>query len=510
MNFFAPTSTDFIDGLIAQHRAREAKIRALAHHMATAANDGTDRYFFEASNKDQRHSTTYVKWDAEAAITILNTESWSRALNETGLLKIMPANRLSEWSDTLYKNQCPPFTDETVRATINGLFADREKFFAERVDGVFRALSGEHVTNQPQGFYKRMIMARVVNEWGSVDYRKANIISDLLVVIYALMRGAVCDRFDASGMIDRLKSCYGEWQYVHGNMLKIKLFKNGNLHLEIHPDLAWQMNRVLATLYPSAIPPASRSKPAKPSKEWVALIETLPIEVLSLLENMRLSNPKRLDEKFEWHEADKHVKARAAQVLQMLGGVPSKCGWDFDYSVGPVMREILMTRAVPDSVSHQYYPTPESVARVVAEAAAVVEGEVCLEPSAGMGSLVEACAQSGQWTLVELSTLRCKVLEQKGLGTVHRADFMQWQTEQKFDVVVMNPPFSQGRWQAHTQRAATMLATNGRLVAVLPSSAIGKQILGDDWTYEWSSPIANEFEGTGIAVTVLTARLKQV
>lgn len=514
MNFFAPATADFIDGLIAQHRAREAKIRALAHHMATAANDGTDRYFFEATNKEQRHTTVYVSWDADAAVSILNTESWNRALNETGLLKIMPANRLNEWNDTLTKHRCPPFTDETVRATIDDLFACREKFFAERVDGVFRALSGEHVTNQPQGFYKRMIMARVVNEWGSVDYRKANVISDLLVVIYALMRGRVFDRFDASGMIDRLKSCYGEWQYVHGNMLKIKLFKNGNLHLEVHPDLAWQMNRVLATLYPSAIPPASRSKPAKPSKEWVALIETLPPEVLTLLENMRLASWNRLDERFEWHGADKHVKARAAQVLQMLGGVPRDGGWDFDYSVGPIMREILMTRAVPDSISHQYYPTPESVARVVAAAAAVVDGEQCLEPSAGMGSLVEACAPGGQWTLVELSSLRCKVLEQKNLGIVHHSDFMKWETQQQFDAIVMNPPFDQQRWIYHLEAASRMLRPNGRLVAVLPASAIGKPILdvglGDDWTYEWSSPIANEFEGTGISVTVLTARLKQV
>lgn len=508
MDFFAPANTDFIDSLIAMHRAREHKIRALAAYMASVASDGTDRYFFEAAGKDGRWGTVSVPWDAEPAIAILNTESWARALHETGLLKIMPAARMKEWRTTLEQNKCPDFTEETVRATIHGLFADREKFFAERVDGVFRALSGDHVTNQPQGFYKRMIMARVVNEWGSVEFTKANIISDLLVVIYALMRGMACERFDVDPMIHHLKSCYGEWQYVHGNMLKIKLYQNGNVHIEVHPDLAWQMNRVLATLYPTAIPPASRSKPARPAKNWAALVEVLPPEVVEMLHEMRLIGINQLEENFHWYRADKHVKARAIQVLQMIGGVHNGKHWEFDYPVGPVMREILLMGAVPDSVSHQYYPTPESVAAMVADAADVQPGERCLEPSAGLGALVEACAPGGVWTLVELSKLRCAVLTQKQIGTVHDADFMQWDTDQKFDVIAMNPPFSQGRWQAHTERAASMLAPGGRLVAVLPSSAIGKQVLGDGWVYDWSAPVANEFDGTSVSVTVLTVRRK--
>ena len=58
--------------------------------------------------------------------------------------------------------------------------------------------------------------------------------------------------------------------------------------------------------------------------------------------------------------------------------------------------------------------------------------------------------------------------------TVERADFLAWSAAnlgRTFDRVVMNPPFDQGRWRAHLEAAAGMLAPGGRLVAVLPISA---------------------------------------
>ena len=72
------------------------------------------------------------------------------------------------------------------------------------------------------------------------------------------------------------------------------------------------------------------------------------------------------------------------------------------------------------------------------------------------------------------------------------------------DRIIMNPPFSEGRWQAHTQHAATMVKPGGRLVAILPASAKGKDLLpGFDCT--WHGPYDNEFPGTSVSVVILKA-----
>ena len=127
-----------------------------------------------------------------------------------------------------------------------------------------------------------------------------------------------------------------------------------------------------------------------------------------------------------------------------------------------------------------------------------------LEPSAGIGGLADYLPKL-QTTCVEISPLHCQVLEAKGFKVVE-ADFLKWSTGQPAaDRIVMNPPFSEGRWQAHLQAAADMLKPDGRLVAILPASAKGKDLL-PGWSMEWARTFDNEFAGTSVSVVVLIAQ----
>jgi hypothetical protein len=98
----------------------------------------------------------------------------------------------------------------------------------------------------------------------------------------------------------------------------------------------------------------------------------------------------------------------------------------------------------------------------------------------------------------------------KGFDAV-QADFIDWSHDamcrrQLFDAVVMNPPFSDGRARDHVQAAGLIVKPTGRLVAILPASAKGRDWLGAGWTCEWSSVYEREFAGTGVAVVILKAK----
>jgi len=109
-----------------------------------------------------------------------------------------------------------------------------------------------------------------------------------------------------------------------------------------------------------------------------------------------------------------------------------------------------------------------------------------------------------------------KALEQRRYGTlqylvaraltVQQADFIKWAefTTERFDKVVMNPPFSEGRAKAHVESAASLVNRGGRLVAILPASFKGKDIL-PGWNIEWSEVICNEFANTSISVVILSS-----
>jgi hypothetical protein len=284
----------------------------------------------------------------------------------------------------------------------------------------------------------------------------------------------------------------------------------GTAHLEVHPDMAWRLNCVLASLYPTAIPASFRTKPKKLPKDFVLFDRILPrpvIEVFTEMERERGTNNFKL----RYCNAAKPVLNEFGRVIEAIGGSFSggQCGIaSFDYDPRDVLDEIICSGRIPDHKAHQFYPTPEKLARIAVEMADIQEGHNCLEPSAGIGGLADF--MPADTLCVEISPLNCKVLEAKGKQVVE-GDFLNCAKNligQVFDRVVMNPPYSDGRWKLHTEAATKAVAAGGKLVAILPASAKGSFELAG-FGCEYSPIFSNEFAGTSISVVILKATRKE-
>jgi hypothetical protein len=531
--FFAPVSSDLVDGLIGQYQHMRAKVERVAEVMNGPDLDGALHYFAEYAGKQDRHlssSTVRDMFSLDGAIAHLNASFWSKAMQLTDVLDAMPQQRRNEWHAQIqnplgqkkdrYSKEwevepIPEFTDENVRSTLKGLLLQRETFFAERVDGLFRSLSKTHITNAPEGFGRRMIIARAVNEWGGVDHSTAGVINDLRCVIARFM-GRDEPKWDATSSVVRFARLRrGEWIDVDGGAIRIRCYAIGTAHLEVHPDMAWRLNCVLAQLHPLAIPSQFRERPKKRAKDHKLIGRPLPFAVvarLASLEPARDLNPDHGYRKDTWIKvpgcwdfkasSDQQIKAEADRIMESIGGTKlSELRWAFDYDPTEVVQEIVASGCVPDQKAHQFYPTPERLARIAVDLADIGPDDTCREPSAGMGGLADLMPKD-RTHCIEVSPLHCKVLESKG-HNVTQADFLAW-SGAPVDRIVANPPFSEGRWQAHTQHAATMVKPGGRLVAILPASAKGKDLLpGFDCT--WHGPYDNEFPGTSVSVVILKA-----
>jgi len=176
--------------------------------------------------------------------------------------------------------------------------------------------------------------------------------------------------------------------------------------------------------------------------------------------------------------------------------------FEFDYDFREALDHIITSGCLPDQKSHQFYPTPEKLARMAVELAEIEPDHNCLEPSAGQGGLADFMPKE-QTTCVEISKLHCEILKSKEYKVINQ-DFLKFEQEQCYDRIVMNPPFSEGRWQAHVERAAGMVKTGGRLVAILPAGAKNKfSLSGLDC--QWSPVFDNEFDGASVSVVILRA-----
>lgn len=552
--FFAPASTDLLDSLLGQYKQIRADIVMMGelvqkHHASV-------HHFLNGNkgDRDRSHKSVTDLFQIPGAVASLNAEFWQKALRMTDVYEYMPNNRREEWNEQILNPQgvkaprisdydlrhgaeqkewtvepLPDFEEEVVRPTIMALLNSRHQFFSERVDGIFRALSGEHVTNRPEGFGKRMILARVFDDYGNIEYKTAGYIQDLRIVIAKFMGR---DEPHMSATNDALRATRrrtGEWFTLDGGALRVRTYLKGTAHLEVHPEMAWRLNCILAQLYPLAIPPQFRQKPKRKLKDFVMMGKPLPFAVLEVLSNMKAEDhrPKQYDRwselrqplttnpfnrRFEWRDENKAVISQAEKVLESIGGVKVMAGpkgniaiWEFDYDPSSALDDIIASGCIPDHQSHQYYPTPDNLAELAESILEIGPEHKCLEPSAGQGGLAKYMPAE-RTTCVEISKLHCKVLEAKGFN-VEQADFIAWADTVKypiFDRVMMNPPFSEGRWLAHVEAAASLVHKGGRLVAILPSGARNKDIL-PGWDLSWTQVYDNEFGGTSVSVVILKA-----
>lgn len=510
-----------LKALIDERNYKAQKIRELADaiHDSQVVN-----YFLEGyrQEKTSRPHSKLGMFDAESGILALDAECWARAIQLTDVLEMMPAAQRNEWSSNLRELNVPPFEEQTVMDTILDLLLKRESFFAQKVDGVFRALSGDHVTNCPEGFGKRMIIAGMYCSMGYADHRRVGFIHDLRTCIARILGRTEMHHGMTSDAFRSVKQD-GEWNFWDGGVIRIRCYKKGTSHLEVHPEIAWQLNKVLAALYPLAIPAEFRAKPKKAFKEFKLRDDLLSSPVLNALQKVRTFH-EPVSRQEEWERQQK-IRAKEpvpplqmlasmeckdwrkeiATILEMIGGVKHRTVSDwyaFDYKPQPVIDEILRTGCIPDRRSHQFYPTPAELAEEVVDIAEILDGDTVLEPSAGSGGLAKLLP-ADPTTCVEVSKLHCTALESLGMKDVVNEDFLTWEPGKTYRKIVMNPPFSEGRAVAHVEKALTLLAPGGRLVAILPPSA-KNQLKLPLLSAKWSGLRDNMFDNTSVSVVILT------
>jgi hypothetical protein len=517
VNDFQQVDAGEIGRLVEQYNAERDRIIGVGNTIRGADGLGGALYFFNSAMRNVDTSFSHVPesfFDTEKALKALDAFYWQKALAATDVYQSMPQVRRTEWTNTISKQTTPPFELKLVAYTLFDLLNSRFKFFAERVDGVFRALSKSHVSQVPQGFTSKLILGEMTTE-------KAGYIDDLRRVIARIQGDPEPSDCYTNNVLKRLERMTGVWAELDGGSLRIKYFKNGNVHVEVGREMAWRLNSVLASIYPAAIPSQFRYRRQKARPDVPLLSKPLRFDVVGVISEMKWDNTTgwhswqrraftecQFVRQFEGTPSDE-LKARAGELLQSIGGV--KCNqnsfvwYEFDYDPTEVIDHMLLTRSIPDHVSHQYFPTRAELSALAVAEADIQPGDLLLEPEAGQGGLAKNMP-ADRTTCVEISPLQAKILKAKGFDVVC-ADFIEWAktTPLRFDKVISNPPFANGRAVLHITTSASLVKPGGRVVGILPGSLRGKDLLGPGWTTKWSAPLEGQFEGTGVTVAIMTA-----
>jgi hypothetical protein len=139
-----------------------------------------------------------------------------------------------------------------------------------------------------------------------------------------------------------------------------------------------------------------------------------------------------------------------------------------------------------------YFATPEPVGLKMVEFADIRPGEDALEPSAGHGAIARWLPETAERTAIEPSMALRPRLAMVFDGKILDSDFERLSQVNKFDAIVMNPPFGVGGKLAieHLAKAASHLRDGGRIVAIIPTGPAADKRF-DKWFYETSERPVN-------------------
>jgi predicted RNA methylase len=498
-------NTNEIENIFSSYEKEKARLVFLSTELK---KDDIPRHFF---NNDYSYSRTVNCFDIKPAIASLDAEYWQKIMSMTDVLDCMPAQKRNEWSEKIHDHDTPPFEKKIVIDTMANLIMNRSTFFADKVDGIFRNLSREHVTNSPNGFRKRMIVGQVLELWGpggsqwrSVNHKMAEYLADFRAII-AKLRGMDTRKYHhTSSDLSRImeENGFGQWYEFDGGAFRMRIYKKGTAHLEVHPEIAVQLNRILATKHPQAIAGESMKAPKvktklSPQKHF------LSEGVLDILYNFKDSFKKDNRQAFfSNYNHDERDFEEAKNVLRLLGGADDNGTWSFEYSIRDALSEVCRVGTVPEKVSHQFYPTPSDLAERAIDLADIAEDDRVLEPSAGNGALAQKIAgHTKNVTCVEVNGVFSAALKSQGFDT-HNADFLSWKSPYSFTKIIMNPPFAKGEAERHVKKASEFLADGGQLVAILPASLKGKEIVPGR-VHDYTDTIEDAFDDTGVCVVIL-------
>jgi hypothetical protein len=282
----------------------------------------------------------------------------------------------------------------------------------------------------------------------------------------------------------------------------------------------------------------------------MATQELIDPQILQILAN---ATCQEFNVKLNSPQLERSVYEQVDELLTRLGGKwkgGRAAAHVFPYDPAPLLKAVVGSGEWPPKNPYAFFPTPKPVIRRMWELADLSAekikdvGEILrpfriLEPSAGSGAIAEfirskilewACPLEGEpcdvrdliaYDLVEIQPLNVKMLRAKNLGEVYEQDFAHFKPEYKYDLVVMNPPFSvegdKNAYITHIYQAWNLLEEGGIIVAVVPAaftfrsdktSLDFKEFVAKHGGYEMLPAQAFKESGTNVATALVTLSKK--
>lgn len=142
-----------------------------------------------------------------------------------------------------------------------------------------------------------------------------------------------------------------------------------------------------------------------------------------------------------------------------------------------IVDSILKTGLKPTKNPTDYFPTPEKIVQdmIIGIKNFFTHDIDILEPSAGTGGIADIIRKEipeARLDVIEYLLVNAEILKQKGHNLIHQGDFLKFETDKRYDFIVMNPPFDGTLYIDHIRKAQTLLKNDNdtQIIAITPDT----------------------------------------
>ena len=173
-------------------------------------------------------------------------------------------------------------------------------------------------------------------------------------------------------------------------------------------------------------------------------------------------------------ERELYEKVNKALVAMGANWNKKEQGHVFDYDIADSLKEAIdIGTAMNWKKSTDFFFTPVAVVNEMLGHVPFSNKKFkMLEPEAGQGHILDIFKENfpkAEITCVEINPNHCERLREKGYNPI-QGDFLQVQINKKFDLILMNPPFSDE--MEHIQHAYSLLKEDGGQLISIASNMI--------------------------------------
>jgi len=230
-------------------------------------------------------------------------------------------------------------------------------------------------------------------------------------------------------------------------------------------------------------------------------------------------------------QLDRKLYQEVAGAIQAIGGKwkgGKVAGFVFPSGYESKIEELLGKVASGESTNlkkdFQFFATPAALADRLVQMAVICNTDLVLEPSAGQGAIIEAIQRNVNLIIpvdyIELMDINRTILSSKKLRAEQLIvnDFLDLEdSENEYDVIVANPPFTKNQDIDHIRKMYSVLKTGGRIVTLASTSwqhgSQKKQIAFREWLESIDAEIspveAGAFKESGTMVPTVIIEINK-